>query len=96
MAEGKYNFLTDIWPPLEVGALWPMKSTAMMRIREINTDATPPIRGTIEGGVCQGYIFTWNADGTCNNGDVAFHLKTPAEREAQNQPKKPEPTYDYC
>ena len=95
MAGEKYNFVTDIRPPIQRGMLWPMKSGALMSFREVDIYAVPPIRGVIEGGVSQGCIFTWNTDGTCNNGDYSFQLKTPEEREAANQPKKTEPTYSY-
>lgn len=91
MADAKFSFIFDIVPSFEAGTEWPMKSSAMMVIREINVYDAAPIRGRIENGISEGAIFTWNADGTCNNGDVAFHLKTPEERDAQNQPKKPEP-----
>ena len=85
MAAGKINFLTDVNPSLKVGMLWPMKSSAVMMFREINPNVVPPIRGRVEGGVSQGYFFSWNADGSCNNGDIAFHLRTPAERASASQ-----------
>lgn len=89
MPEKTFNFVTDVSPPLAVGQMWPMKSSAMMCIREIMPWG-PPIRGTVEGGISQYSMFSWNADGTCNNGDVAFKLKTPEEREKANQPVKEE------
>jgi hypothetical protein len=87
VSEAKFNFLTDVQARLEVGQLWPMKSGSMMMVREILSWG-PPIRGTIEGGFCQGSMFSWNADGTCNNGDYQFQLKTPEERERMNRPKE--------
>ena len=92
MSGHTFNFVTDMHPPLQVGVLWPMKSGSMMLVREI-VPWGPPIRGTIEGGMCQHSMFSWNADGTCNNGDSTFHLKTPEEREKQNQPKDVETSY---
>ncbi len=88
----KFNFLTDMNPPLSVGMMWPMKSSALMAIREICPFGSP-IRGTVEGGVSQRCMFFWQADGVCSNGDVAFQLLTPAEREERNKPKQ---TYDDC
>lgn len=88
MADPKFNFLKflkDIQPPLARDMLWPMKSSALMRVRDI-VSWPPCIWGIIEGGVCQGQMFTWNSDGSCNNRDVAFQLLTPEEREKRNQP----------
>jgi len=90
-----FNFLKDMRPPFTRGALWPMRSTALMAIRDVVLSESR-IFGTVEGGVCKGWMLTWNADGSCNNGDTTFQLMTPEERERQNQPKPPPPSDDWC
>ena len=78
MSVAPLDFMHDLDPPLVRDMQWPTESQGDICIRDVLRELSKPLLYAIlQSNVPS--MHTWNADGTCNNGNKGWRLLTPEE-----------------
>ncbi len=78
MSVAPLDFMLDLEPPLARDMKWPTESQGDICIRDVLRELLKPLLYAISQSNVPS-MYTWNADGTCNNGAKGWRLLTPEE-----------------